>query len=232
MKKVKEKGVFPWKKVFVIGLGVVFVAMMVFQSMGMSWLQSFRSVQANDSVTIDFTLRDAMGQPVLTTNQNLYTGVLTRGGLAFLTTPLTVRAGYVGNVPITSVAADNYYIRRSGQQIKFGILGQELDELDIGVLGMKTGEAKTIRFTFPDPLIISMKNYEFTAMGGNFTNIAVGDLIPLGISETPIAKGLEGVNSTPQNAIWRIATVINKTVDSIEVQHRYPTADITVKEFK
>jgi len=232
MKKENKKEIFPWKKVFVIAVGVLFVAMMVLSAMGTSWLQSFRTVMANDSVTIDFTLRDAMGQPVLTSDQNLYQTALTRGYPAFLTSPLTVQAGYIGNQPFTGVLAENYYVSRTGETIKFGILGQELDELDAGVLGMKTGETKTIHFTFSDPLIITMKNYEFMAMGGNFTQTSVGDFVPIGFSESPMVEGMDAYNSTPTNAVLRIAAVINKTADAIEVQHRYPSADITVKEFK
>jgi hypothetical protein len=205
---------------------------MVLSAMGSSWLQSFRTVMANDTVTIDLTLRDAMGQPVLTTDQNLYQTALARGYPFFYTSPLTVRAGYVGNPPYTGLQADNYYLSRSGGQIKFGILGQELDELDAGVLGMKTGDTKTIHFTFSDPLIITMQKYEFTAMGGNFTATALGDLVPIGISETPMVQGVNGYNSSPTNAVFRIGTVINKTGDSIEVQHRYPSADITVTAIK
>jgi hypothetical protein len=232
MKKEKKTEIFPWKKVFVIAVGVLFIAMMVLSAMGMSWLQSFRTVMANDTVTIDYTLRDTLGQPVLTTDQNLYQTTIGRGYPVFLTTPLTVRAGYIGNPPFTGVKADNYYISRSGQEIRFGLLGEELDEVDAGVLGMKTGEMKTIHFTFNDSLIIPMNNYEFTAMGGNFTATSVGDLVPIGFSETPMVEGQKGFNSTPTNAVLRIATVINKTTDAIEVQHRYPSADITVKEFK
>jgi hypothetical protein len=232
MKKENKKEIFPWKKVLIIAVGVLFVAMMVLSAMGTSWLQSFRTVMANDSVTIDFTLRDAMGQPVLTSDQNLYQTALTRGYPAFLTSSLTVKAGYIGNQPYTGVQAENYYISRTGETIKFGILGLELDELDAGVLGMKTGETKTIHFTFTDPLIITMKNYEFTAMGGNFTQTSVGDLVPIGFSESPMVKNVNGSESTPTNSVLRIAAVINKTVDAIEVQHRYPSADITVKEFK
>jgi hypothetical protein len=232
MKKGKEKEIFPWKKVFVIAVGVLFVAMMVLSAMGMSWLQSFRRVAANDSVTVDFTLRDPLGQPVLTSDQNLYRAALTQGGLILLTSPLTIRAGYVGNGPFTGVKAENYYLSRAGQQINFGILGQELDGMDVAVLGMKTGEKKTVRFTLSDPLVISMKDYEFTAMGGNFTALTVGDLIPIGFSETPLVSGLEDSNTSAQNAIWRIGTVINKTGHSIEVRHLYPTVDITVKEFQ
>jgi hypothetical protein len=230
MKKENKKEIFPWKKVFVIAVGVLFVAMMVLSAMGMSWLQSFRTVMVNDTVTIDYTLRDSMGQPVLTTDQNLYQTALSRGGLTFLTSPLTIQAGHIGNPGYTGVEADNYYMSQKGEQIRFGILGLELDEFDAAVLGMKTGDMKTIHFTFPDPLTISFTKDEFAAMGGNFTAIGAGDLMPLGFSETPVLGG--GINSTPENAVWRIGTVINKTGDSVEIEHRYPSADITVKEFK
>jgi hypothetical protein len=233
MKKEKKTEIFPWKKVFVIAVGVLFVAMMVLSAMGMSWLQSFRTVMANDTVTIDFTLRDATGQPILTSDQNLYQTALGRGYyLVFITSPLTIQAGHIGNPPYTGVEADNYYVSRAGEQVKFGILGQELDELDTAVLGMKTGDTKTIHFTFSDPLTFSMTRQEFTSMGGNFTNAELGDLVPIGISEAPVIEGLEGYNSTPTNAVLRIATVVNKTEDALEVQHRYPSADVTVKEFK
>jgi hypothetical protein len=204
--------------------------MMVLSAMGMSWLQSFRTVMANDSVTIDFTLRDTLGQPVLTTDRNLYQTALSRGYLTFLTSPLTVRAGYIGSPPYTGVSADNYYLSRSGEAIRFGILGQELDELDVGVLGMKTGETKTIHFTFSDPLTVLLNKAEFTAMGGNFTATGEGDLMPIGLSETPVIRELD--NSTEKNAVWRVALVTNKTADSLELVHRYPSADITVREFQ
>jgi hypothetical protein len=232
MKREKKKEIFPWKKVFVIAVGVLFVAMMVLSAMGMSWLQSFRTVMANDSVTIDFTLRDANGQPVLTSDQNLYRTSVARGYLSFLTSPLTVRAGYIGSPAYNGVEAVNYFMSKSGEEIRFGILGLELDEIDAGVLGMKTGETKTIQFSFADPLTISMTKDEFTAMGGNFTDIAEGDLIPIGLSEAPLIQGVEGYNNTPENAVWRIAMVRNKTADSLEVGHRYPSADIMVREFE
>jgi len=232
MKKERKTEIFPWKKVFVIAVGVLFVAMMVLSAMGTSWLQSFRTAMANDTVTIDFTLRDSMGQPVLTSDQNLYQTALSRGYPAFLTSPLTIQAGHIGNPSYTGVQAENYYVTRTGETIKFGILGQEMDELDAGVLGMKVGETKSIHFSFPDPLIISMKDYEFTAMGGNFTATSLGSLVPIGISETPLVKGINASNSNPTNAVLRIAVVINKTENSIQVEHRYPSADITVKEFK
>ncbi|HTY52321.1 MAG TPA: hypothetical protein VMB35_03920 [Methanomicrobiales archaeon] len=231
MKKEKKQEIFPWKKVFVIAVGVLFVAMMVLSAMGSSWLSSFRSVMANDSVTIGFTLRDSAGQPVLTTDQGLYQSSLGHGYLTFYTKPLTVRAGHTGNPPTTGVDAENYYVSQT-EPVRFGILGQELDEMDIAVLGMKAGDTKTIRFAYADSLILSMTKNEFTAMGGNFTNSAVGDLIPIGISETPVVEGLNQNDTTPTNPVLRIATVINKTADSIEVEHRYPTADITVSEFK
>ena len=77
---------------------------------------------------------------------------------------------------------------RSGVQVKFGILGQELDELDAGVLGMKTGDTKTIHFTFSDPLIISMTKHEFMSMGGNFTNADLATSSPSGSRRPPWSR--------------------------------------------
>ena len=102
MKKEKKTEIFPWKKVFVIAVGVLFIAMMVLSAMGMSWLQSFRTVMANDTVTIDFTLRDAMGQPVLTSDQNLYQTALGRGYPGpFTPHPSRSRQGISGTLPYT-----------------------------------------------------------------------------------------------------------------------------------
>jgi hypothetical protein len=231
MKKEKKDESFPWKKVFVIAVGVLFVAMMILSAMGMSWLQSFRTVRANDTVTIDYTLRDASGQPILTTDSALYQAAILQGTLSFLTPPITVHAGITGSPAYTGVEAENYFVRQAGEEVRFGLLGQELDELNIGVLGMKAGEKKTVRFMFSDPLIIPLKDYEFAAMGGNFSTAAVGDLVPMGISVNPIVTGPDEFQSTPENSVLRIAVIVNKTPDSLEVQHRYPSAEITVREF-
>jgi hypothetical protein len=231
MKKEKKRETFPWNKIFVIAVGVIIALMMIFQTFGMSWLQTLKTVRANDTVTIGFTLMDAAGYPVLTTNQSLYQTAITRGYPTFLTQPLTVRAGYVGNPGYTGVVAYNYYIGRSDTTEKFGILGQELDEFDVAVLGMKTGDTKTIHFSFTVPPV-AFKSYEFTTMGRNFTATSVGDMIIIGFSETPMVQGLEGLNSTPTNAVLRMATVVNKTADSVELEHDYPSAEITVEEFK
>jgi hypothetical protein len=233
-KKEKNPKESSWKKILLVSFCVVFILFMIFSGMStsglMGILEKFKTVRANDSVTIDFTLRDAMGQPVLTTDRNLYQTALAQGYLTFLTSPLPVRAGYIGSPPYTGVQAENYYLSRSGEAIRFGILGQELDELDAGVLGMKTGETKTIHFAFSDPLTVLLSQSEFTAMGGNFTTIKEGDLMPIGLSETPVIRELS--NSTPENAVWRVALVTNKTADSLELEHRYPSADITVREFQ
>jgi len=229
MKGEKKQENFPWKKVFVIAVGVLFVFMMVLSAMGMSWLQSFRSVMTNDTVTIGLTLRDAYGRPIFTTDENLYRTGITAGVPVFLAAPLTVRAGYAGNPGVNGNNAQNYYLSEGGQQLKFGLLGQELDEIDIAVLSMKKGDVKTISFSYAEPLELTLDSKEFTAMGGNFTQTSPGDLIPLGISETPVVEG-SVVNSTAQNTAWRIGTIASKTANSIVVDHRYPTADITVEK--
>ncbi len=232
MKKEKKKEEFPWKKVFVIAAGVLFVVMMVLSAMGTSWIQSFRTVTPNDTVLIGYTMRDAAGQAVLTTDQNLYASGITKGQPVFLTAPITVRAGFTGNPAVTGVDTQNYYYNRAGVSMRFGLFGQELDQLDIATLGMKAGETKTIRFNITDPLVLTFKDYEFNDMGGNFSTTRVGDVIPLGLSETPVLQGGDTPVSTPENATWRMGTVVSKGANSLEVSHMYPTADVTVQQIK
>ena len=237
MKKEKEKRKenFPWVKVAIIGFSVLFVAMFVLSYlMTAGTLQYFKSVMANDSVTIDFTLRNADGQAILTSNPTVYQGVKNRGGLIFFTrNPPQLLAGHIGNPPVTGVSIDDTTTAFNEPQPEFALLGQELDELDAAVLGMRAGDSKTIHFMFSDPLAANLSSAEFNAIGGMFNSTSVGNwLCCLGFSSVPLVQGLNGVNNTPSQYLYRPMEVIAKTNDSITLQHRFPTADITVKEFK
>ena len=201
--------------------------------MGTSWItgltQMFRQVQVNDTAIIDFTFYDLAGHPILTSSQKIHQVSLGRGGGSFLAEPLSIRAGWIGNPPYTGVDA---YFSDPRTMTKFGIHGLELDELDAAVLGMQVGETKTVGFTFSDPLKITFKDYEFNAIGGNFSNSALGDPVPFGFSVSPLVEGLDTDMSTPTDPVFRIGYIVNKTTDSVEVQHRYPSAEITVREIR
>ena len=80
---------------------------------------------ANDTVTIGFTLRDAAGQPVLTSDQSLYQTALGQGdNLVFLTSPLTVQAGLIGNPAFTGVQAENYYVSQPAPRLSSRFSGR------------------------------------------------------------------------------------------------------------
>ncbi len=75
-KKKKEESMKTIKKVLIVGACVLFVALMIISGMGSSWLVMFTSVKPGDSVVIDFTLFDAGGKPIVTSEKTTYDQVL------------------------------------------------------------------------------------------------------------------------------------------------------------
>ena len=74
---VKSKKV--WIKALAIIAGVLFVVLMVVSAMGSSWISSLATIKPGDVVVLDYTLRDAQGTPILTSNQQLYTQLTNQG---------------------------------------------------------------------------------------------------------------------------------------------------------
>ena len=48
---------------------VLFVGLMIVSGMGTGWITIFTSVKPGDTVVIDYTLYDAAGKPIVTTEQ-------------------------------------------------------------------------------------------------------------------------------------------------------------------
>ena len=74
---VKSKKV--WIKALAIIAGVLFVVLMVVSAMGSSWISSLATIKPGDVVVLDYTLRDAQGTPILTSNQQCYTQLTNQG---------------------------------------------------------------------------------------------------------------------------------------------------------
>ena len=72
-KKQAAKSKRAWVKVFAIVAESAFIVLvMVVSAMGSSWISSLATVKPGDVVVLDYTLRDAQGNPLLTSNQQLY----------------------------------------------------------------------------------------------------------------------------------------------------------------
>ena len=77
-KKQKEKSVAQWKKIVVIGACVLFVVLMIVSGMGSSWISALAVVKPGDVAVVDYTLYDAGGNAVITTNSQVKSMLLTK----------------------------------------------------------------------------------------------------------------------------------------------------------
>jgi hypothetical protein len=215
-----------WNKGLLVVFGVLFAFLMIGTYMS-PLISTFRSVRANDTVTVEYTLRDADGRAILTSNQAIFTQEGQAGSPVFLTQDLAVKAGVIGNDMINAVPAYHPSIGWT----EFALLGLEIDDISAEVLDMHSGETKKISFTYEDSLIVNMTPEEYDIIGGNFTRAEVGNYIPIAFSDTPIISA-PGENVTQPDPCIRVAKVIQKGTDEIIIQHRYPTVDIAVKDIQ
>ncbi|MCJ7795004.1 MAG: hypothetical protein MUP10_04120 [Methanoregulaceae archaeon] len=81
-----------WVKALVIIACVLFAGLMVVSAMGTGWLSFFTVIRPGDTVTIDYTIRDGNGNPLVTTDQQVYRSVAGSGSGIFLSKQLVVQA--------------------------------------------------------------------------------------------------------------------------------------------
>ncbi|MDP2798229.1 MAG: hypothetical protein Q8N94_12130, partial [Methanoregula sp.] len=89
-KKQKEKTVAQWKKFVVVGACVLFVVLMIVSGMGSSWISAFAVAKPGDVAVIDYTLYDAGGNPIVTTDQTLFKQVATQGRYVLFSRQISV----------------------------------------------------------------------------------------------------------------------------------------------
>ena len=82
-KKKKEETMKTVKKVPIVGACVLFVVLMVLSGMGTGWLRMFTSVKPGDSVEVDYTIFDAAGQPIVTSDKTTYDTVVAKNRADF-----------------------------------------------------------------------------------------------------------------------------------------------------
>jgi len=227
MKREEEEKTSVWKKVAFIAIGVAFVGMFIF-SYWSPFIGTFlRTVQPLDTLSVQFTIRDEGGQAVLTTDRAVYQTAIKNGNPVFFTNILEIQAGKTGSPAIMGVQAINPYLG----QAKFGLLGLEIDEMSVGLLGMHAGETRRVDFRFEDPLMVNLTAREFDVIGGNFSQSQVGDWIPVGFSEDPLARDLPGANETPADTVVRMARIVEKTGEGALLSYRYASSEISFAEF-
>ena len=221
-KKQAEKSKKLWIKVLAVVVGVVFVFLMVLSAMGSSWISSLATAKPGDVVKVDFTLKNAQGTPILTSNSNLYTQLAKQGSMVLYAKPLTITANQTYSQSVYPIA---FYTAANGWSAdnQFALFRDEFTAISSGVVGMKANGQKTVSLASAKPMTQFWSADQLAAGNMSLSSINVGDYMSMGVSSNPLA----GADNSTQ-AYVRIAQVTNKTADGVTIDFSYPTVDITV----
>ena len=224
-KKRKETSTKNWKKIFV-GIFVAFICVvfavgMIFSGMGTGWISSFATVKPGDVVVLDYTLRDARGSPLLTSNQQLYSQSVTAGNWILGSKQLTVTANQSLTHPLFPVQAVTPDRQNTGQ---YAILASEYDTISSAIVGMKKDEHKKIKLGAGSPITDFLTNDQMEKMKINLSTVSIGEIVVFPITEN---SNRELPNSSPVEYL-RLMQVADKTSDGVTLNYNIPDLEISV----
>jgi hypothetical protein len=210
-----------WIKALVVIACITFVVLMVLSGMGSGWISFFSVIKPGDTVTIDYTIQDKNGQPLVTTDQQLYRQMTSSGSVIFLSKQLVLQANQSSVKAVTPIPI---YTTKSGWSTSFALFGGEYDAISEGIIGMKQNEQKSIRIPFTDSMSQVWSVAQLKSNGLNLSDVNIGDSLAMGVSDTPeLAK-----NISSQEFYMRIGEVTKKTADGVTIDFGYPTIDVRI----
>ena len=210
-----------WVKALVIIACVLFAGLMVVSAMGTGWLSFFTVVKPGDTVTIDYTIRDGNGAPLVTTDQQVYRTVAGSGAGIFFSKQLVVQANQSSTKAVIPIQV---YSAEGGWSKTFALFGGEFDAIASNIVGMKQNEQKSIRMPFRDSMTQTWSAAQLKSNGVNLTDIQIGDQIAMGVSDTPELEK----NTTASAYSLRIGEVTKKSADGVVISFGYPTIDVRI----
>lgn len=220
-KKRKEANVARWKQVVIVTACVLFVVLMVVSGMGSGWLSMFAVTKPGQTVVIDYTLYDGAGNPVVTTDQQIYTKAASANKSILAGKQLAVVANQSLPAPIYPVLV---YTTTGGWNNEFALFAAEYDSISSAVVGMSANQQKTITLPASSTMSQLWSSEQLERNGIRMDDVNVGDLFALGVSDSPDELA---ANTTSKTYI-RMAEITRKTPTGIVVDFSYPKADIRV----
>lgn len=223
-KSTSKNGTFGWKKILVVGAGLVLVVFMILSGMGTSWITGMKPAVAGDTAVIDYTIKDSNGHVIITSNQKLFNDTIQQGNIAFLTGRMSVGVNSTAAQDVVKVLA---YNPQTGQ-VQFGLFSPEVEAISRGLAGMKKGEGKTVDFVTDASYERRMTVQEFEGIGGNISRDQVGDPFLIAFVEHPVVN----FDNTTQTDLYisRIATITEKDQDGVNVSFGYANAEIILDQ--
>ncbi|MHB8164809.1 MAG: hypothetical protein ACYDDV_10805 [Methanoregula sp.] len=220
-KKQKEKSVAQWKKFVVVGACVLFVVLMIVSGMGSSWLSAFSIVKPGDVAVIDYTVYDAAGNPLLTTDQTLFKQAVAQGKGMLYSKQISVTANKSLTNPLFPVQV---YSTGSGWGDQFALFQPEYNAMSSGIVGMKVNGQKRINIPSSSSMTQVWSPEMLKRNGVNISDMTVGDVLTMAVSDNPE----EMASNQSTLSYIRIGELTQKTAEGAVVDFGYPTMDIRV----
>lgn len=220
-KKKKEAAMKMVNKVLIVSACVLFVVLMIISGMGSSWLTMFSVIKPGDTVVIDYTLYDAAGNPVITSEQTTYNQAVTQGRDIFATKQLTIISNQTMEKRIYAVQG---YASTGSNIQQLAIFSPEYNAISSGIIGMKINEQKRIAISSDVSMTNELSVEQLALSKLNLTDISVGDIFFMGVSDNTE----ENTNSTTPNTYLRVGEVSAKSTDGVVVDLSYPNVDVRV----
>jgi len=221
VKKKKEDSTKLVSKILIVCVCVLFVGLMILSGMGTGWLTIFTSVKSGDTVVIDYTLFDAAGKPIVTTEKSIYDQALAQGSGIFGSQQITIAANQTLAKPMYTIPV---YPSNGGKVQQLALFSSEYDTVSSGIIGMRVNEQKRILISPDMPMTYDWSAERLALDKINLSDIRVGDSFFMGVSDNPEAAA----NNTSANTYLRIGEVANKSPEGVVVDFSYPVIDIRV----
>ncbi|MDD1675817.1 MAG: hypothetical protein LUQ17_03930, partial [Methanomicrobiales archaeon] len=185
MKTLPKKDEKNWSKIGIIVLGIGFALLFVgtYVLTILTGTVFAPNVKEGDTVAIDLTIRDTSGNPIITTDQQLYSTTLRSGNPVFFTPSFSLVVNGSYNQSIIGIDAYNPTV--SVGPVTYGMLGLELEMISSGLTGMHKGETKTISLSSIYSTSSTLSKEDYEQLGGNFSRAAVGDMYPWSFADQP-----------------------------------------------
>jgi FKBP-type peptidyl-prolyl cis-trans isomerase 2 len=221
VKKKNEEWVKLVSKLFIVGACLLFVGLMILSGMGNQWITMFNSVKSGDTVVLDFTVYDAAGKPIITSEQTVYNPAVAKGQDIFATKQLTIISNKTTDKSIFGVPG--YASTGTGVQ-QLAILSSEYNAISSGIVGMKANERKRIAIPSDNMMKNEFSVEQLALSKINLTDISIGDNFFMGVSDT----SEKVTNTTKANTFLRIGDVVSKSPEGVVVDLNYPAIEVRV----
>ena len=208
-------------KILIVGVCLLFVGLMILSGMGTSWLSIFTVVKPGDTVVIDYTLYNAGGNPILTTDQQLYVKTASTSGGLVLSKQIAITANQTLSRSLYPV---QIYTSGSGWSKQFAIFSPEYDAISNGIVGMKMNEQKRISIPSGNSMTQEWTTDQLMLNQVNISDISIGDVFAMGVSDNPEAE----VSNTSAITYIRTGEITQKTQSGVVVDFGYPVAEVRV----